>query len=120
MLFGGKIHLEGHACYNETRYVITFSTVTSKWQTFLTIICLGITSPNINHIDIMTSKISAEYYEISCSVTVEQGQLKCEWTLKYFQGVTGGKWVVSVQWIRDCLHEGLLLQEVCRLSFGCK
>ena len=54
------------------------------------------------------------------SVAVEPGQLKCEWTLKYFQGVTGGKWVVSVQWIRDCLNEGSLLQEVCRLSLGDK
>ena len=56
---------------------------------------------------IMHAKRAVQLYFV-----VEQGKLKCEWTLKYFQGVTGGKWVVSVQWILDCMREGSLLPEV--------
>lgn len=44
--------------------------------------------------------------------SVPGGDRTCEWTLKYFQGVAAGKWVLSVQWILDCLEKAVLLAEV--------
>lgn len=47
-----------------------------------------------------------------CSPPVREGSLHVERTLKYFQGVAGKKFILSIQWAIDCVKKSTLLDEV--------
>ena len=34
-------------------------------------------------------------------------------TMKYLQGLLGGKWIVSIEWIERCLFEHQIIAEDC-------
>lgn len=59
----------------------------------------------------LLSRILAIKHRWHC-VTVSEGSLRCNRTLKYFQAVAHKSWVLSVDWARDCIAQRKLLPPV--------
>ena len=45
--------------------------------------------------------------------------LECQRTIKYLQGVAGGKWMLSLEWIKQCLESKSLVSEIPYEMRGC-
>ncbi|PIK41914.1 hypothetical protein BSL78_21236 [Apostichopus japonicus] len=65
-------------------------------------------------------KLKAEASRLQCSCLsitpnftyhFADDNLSCERTLKYFQGIAAGKWVISSQWVHDSLSASRLLPQ---------